>query len=87
MESSRESSLRREKPEGNVPVAVDPASNSSSEDIAAKYDQAEANYQPKSFKFWTILLGLYLAVFIVALVSPSLFHSQSFIDNLRTEQS
>ncbi|CZR60192.1 related to aflatoxin efflux pump AFLT [Phialocephala subalpina] len=67
MESSRESSPRREKPEGNVPVAVDPASNSSSEDIAAKYDQAEANYQPKSFKFWTILLGLYLAVFIVAL--------------------
>ena len=34
-----------------------------------EYEDAEKNYQPKSLKFWTIIAGMYLAIFIVALVS------------------
>ncbi|KAK0648244.1 major facilitator superfamily domain-containing protein [Cercophora newfieldiana] len=32
-----------------------------------EYEDAEQNYQPKSLKFWTILIGMYLAMFLVAL--------------------
>ncbi|KAK5659837.1 hypothetical protein OQA88_13300 [Cercophora sp. LCS_1] len=32
-----------------------------------EYDDAERNYQPRSLKFWTILIGMYLAMFLVAL--------------------
>jgi hypothetical protein len=34
-----------------------------------EYADAERNYQPKSLKFWSIILGMYLAIFLVALVS------------------
>lgn len=34
-----------------------------------EYEDAERNFRPRSLKFWTILLGVYLAVFLVALVS------------------
>src|SRR4051812_34193134 len=34
-----------------------------------EYEDAERNFQPKSLKFWTILIGMYLAMFLVALVS------------------
>ena len=34
-----------------------------------EYEDAEKNYQPKSPKFWTILIGVYLSIFLVALVS------------------
>ena len=30
---------------------------------------SEANYQPKTVKFWMVMLGLYFALFVVALVS------------------
>lgn len=33
-----------------------------------EYEDAKRNYQPRSLKFWTILLGMYLAMFLVALV-------------------
>ena len=33
------------------------------------YDEAEENYQPKSLKFWAIMIGMYLSIFLVALVS------------------
>jgi hypothetical protein len=35
---------------------------------APGYDEAETNYKPKTLKFWTIMLGTYLSIFIVALV-------------------
>jgi hypothetical protein len=35
-----------------------------------EYEDAEKNYQPKSLKFWTIVIGVYLSIFLVALVSP-----------------
>jgi hypothetical protein len=34
-----------------------------------EYADAERNYQPRSLKFWSIILGMYLAIFLVALVS------------------
>jgi hypothetical protein len=34
-----------------------------------EYEDAEKNYNPKSLKFWTILIGMYLSIFLVALVS------------------
>jgi hypothetical protein len=39
------------------------------EEEADEYEDAEKNYQPKSLKFWSIMMSLYLSVFIVALVS------------------
>ncbi|KAJ0413761.1 major facilitator superfamily domain-containing protein [Aspergillus carlsbadensis] len=32
-----------------------------------EYDDAERNYKPRSPKFWSIILGMYLAIFLVAL--------------------
>lgn len=34
-----------------------------------EYEDAEKNFQPKSLKFWTIVIGMYLSIFLVALVS------------------
>jgi MFS family permease len=31
-------------------------------------DDAEKNYKPKTFKFWAILLSMYMAIFLVSLV-------------------
>jgi hypothetical protein len=36
-----------------------------------EYEDAEKNFQPKSMKFWTIMIGMYLSIFLVALVSLS----------------
>ena len=33
-----------------------------------EYEDAEKNYQPRSLKFWTIISGVYLSIFLVALV-------------------
>ncbi|KAL2842550.1 major facilitator superfamily domain-containing protein [Aspergillus pseudoustus] len=38
-----------------------------SADQPGEYADAERNYQPKSIKFWLIILGMYLAIFLVAL--------------------
>ena len=37
--------------------------------VEAVEADSEANYKPKTFKFWMVMLGMYLSVFIVALVS------------------
>ena len=34
-----------------------------------EYEDAERNYKPKSIKFWTVIIGMYLSFFLVALVS------------------
>ena len=34
-----------------------------------EYADAEVNYQPKSLKFWAIIFGMYVSIFLVALVS------------------
>jgi len=33
------------------------------------HGEAEMNYQPKSFRFWAIIIGVYLSLFLVELVS------------------
>ena len=38
-------------------------------DEDAGYDEAEKNFQPKSPKFWMIIVGVYASIFLVALVS------------------
>lgn len=38
-------------------------------ETADEYQDAEKNYQPKSLRFWTIMAGVYLSIFLVALVS------------------
>ncbi|KAL3473826.1 major facilitator superfamily domain-containing protein [Aspergillus californicus] len=43
------------------------AENPKSGDQPGEYDDAESNYQPKSPKFWLIMLGMYLSIFLVAL--------------------
>ncbi|KAH8664706.1 azole resistance protein [Xylariales sp. PMI_506] len=32
-----------------------------------EYEDTEKNYQPKSLKFWSIMIGMYLSIFIVAI--------------------
>jgi hypothetical protein len=34
-----------------------------------EYEDAENNFQLKSLKFWTIIIAIYLSIFLVALVS------------------
>ena len=38
-------------------------------DEDADYDNAERNFQPRSPKFWMIMIGVYASIFLVALVS------------------
>lgn len=49
-----------------------PASTHSIERAPAQpveeYEDAEKNFKPKSIKFWTILIGMYMSFFLVALV-------------------
>lgn len=49
-----------------------------------EYEDAEKNFQPKSLKFWTIMIGMYLSIFLVALVSfaVELQTYKSYIDEL-----
>ena len=37
-------------------------------EAADEYEDAEKNFQPRSPKFWAIIVGVYLAIFLVALV-------------------
>lgn len=58
--------------EASAPLAeVDPQPKKalSEEAPANEYEDAEKNYRPKSIKFWVIIVALYLALFLVALVS------------------
>ena len=34
-----------------------------------EYEDAEKNFQPRSPKFWSIIIGMYLSIFLVALVT------------------
>ena len=48
---------------------VPPAERAQPVETADEYEDAEKNFQPKSLKFWTIIIGMYLSIFLVALVS------------------
>lgn len=49
--------------EQTLPAAVD--------DTVNEYADAEKNFQPRTLKFWTIVIGMYLSLFLVLLVSNS----------------
>lgn len=38
-------------------------------------DEAERNYKPKSLKFWMIMFGVFISIFLVALVRSILHPS------------
>jgi MFS family permease len=38
---------------------------------ANEYADAEKNFQPRTLKFWAIIIGIYLSIFLVALVRSS----------------
>ncbi|KAE8451274.1 hypothetical protein EG329_004439 [Mollisiaceae sp. DMI_Dod_QoI] len=44
-----------------------PTADKPTQPVEDQYEDAERNYQPKSLKFWTILVGTYLSIFLVAL--------------------
>jgi MFS family permease len=44
-----------------------PTSDKPTQSVDDQYEDAEKNYQPKSLKFWTIMIGMYLSIFLVAL--------------------
>ena len=48
-----------------------PAEHAQPEETVDEYDDAERSYQPKTLKFWTIIIGSYLSIFLVALVSSA----------------
>lgn len=47
---------------------VPPAERAQPVETVDEYEDAEKNFQPKSLKFWTIIIGMYLSIFLVALV-------------------
>lgn len=49
-----------QSPADQAPTAEKPA-------VDDQYEDAEENYQPKSLKFWTIIIGVNLSIFLVAL--------------------
>jgi MFS family permease len=44
-----------------------PTGDKPDQSVDDQYEDAEKNYQPKSLKFWTIMIGMYLSIFLVAL--------------------
>ncbi|VUC21462.1 unnamed protein product, partial [Clonostachys rosea] len=44
-----------------------PPTASETQNNPNEYEDAERNYKPKTLKFWTILIGMYLSLFLVAL--------------------
>ena len=48
---------------------VPPAEQAQPVETVDEYEDAEKNFQPKSLRFWTIIISLYLSIFLVALVS------------------
>lgn len=47
---------------------VSPAERIQPVETVDEYEDAEENYQPNSLKFWMIIIGVYLSIFLVALV-------------------
>lgn len=44
-------------------------------DPVNEYEDAEKNWNPKSIKFWSIMIGMYLSFFLVGLVSNIAWYS------------
>ncbi|OCK74400.1 putative aflatoxin efflux pump [Lepidopterella palustris CBS 459.81] len=44
-----------------------PTADKPAQPVHNEYEDAEKNYQPKSLKFWIIMIGIYLSILLVAL--------------------
>ena len=64
---------------------VSPAERALPVETLDEYEDAEKNYQPKSLKFWTIIIGMYLSIFLVALVSFPL-QLQTYMSSLHANR-
>ncbi|KAI0890175.1 MFS general substrate transporter [Annulohypoxylon maeteangense] len=62
-ESSRRTSEMGGPPATTMPSDVEKTAQAPPEIL----DEAEHNFQPKTFKFWSVMLSIYLALFLVAL--------------------
>ncbi|KAG8527918.1 uncharacterized protein KY384_006834 [Bacidia gigantensis] len=58
MSSTGSEDFHKELPSSETSQPVEPID---------EYEDAEKNFQPRSFKFWAIIVGMYLAIFLVAL--------------------
>ena len=52
---------------GSSSAALDSKADRSAHSVDDQYEDAEKNYQPKSLKFWTIIVATYLSLFLVGL--------------------
>ena len=52
---------------GHTSADQAPTADKPAQSVDDQYEDAEKNYQPKSLKFWTIMIGMYLSIFLVAL--------------------
>lgn len=52
---------------GSSCAALDSKADESAHSVDDQYEDAEKNYQPKSLKFWTIIVATYLSLFLVGL--------------------
>ncbi|KAI2606692.1 MFS general substrate transporter [Hypoxylon sp. NC1633] len=64
-ESSRSESEMAHPSAATMPGDVEKAADS--ETSPQLYDEAEKNFQPKTLKFWSIILSLFISMFLVAL--------------------
>jgi len=52
---------------GSSCAAPDSKADESAHSVDDQYEDSEKNYQPKSLKFWTIIVATYLSLFLVGL--------------------
>lgn len=57
---------RQDRAKVDPPPCNNPAAAKALQDAD---EDSEENYQPRTIKFWMVMLGLYCALFVVALVS------------------
>ncbi len=50
-----------------------------------EYEDAERNFQPNSLEFWTVIISMYLSVFLVALVIFSV-QFQTYMSSLHASR-
>ncbi|KAI2469845.1 MFS general substrate transporter [Annulohypoxylon bovei var. microspora] len=60
-------SSRRTSETGGPPATTMPNDVEKTAQAPLELDEAESNFQPKTFKFWSVMLSIYLALFLVAL--------------------
>ena len=64
---------------------VPPTERAQPGETVNEYEDAEKNFQPKSLKYWTIIIGMYLSIFLVALVSFAV-QLQTYTSSLHTSR-